>query len=71
MADRIEKVVDIKVNAKGAKNVDKNFKEINKGLKDIEKQAAKAFSPEPAQKLNNEIKKTATATVDVRSKLEM
>ena len=69
MADRIEKVVDIKVNAKGAKNVDKNFKEINKGLKDIEKQAAKAFSPEPAQKLNNEIKKTATATVDVRSKL--
>ena len=69
MADRIEKVVDIKVNAKGAKDVDKNFKEINKGLKDIEKLAAKAFAPEPAKKLNDEIKKTGQVTVDVRSKL--
>jgi len=69
MADRIEKIVDIKVNAKGAKNVDKNFKEINKGLKDIEKQAEKAFSPAPAKKLNDEIKKTEKVTVDVRQKL--
>mgnify|MGYP003631947692 CR=1 FL=1 len=69
MADRIEKVVDLKVKEQGAKNVDKTFKEINKNLKNIKKESDKAFSPQGAKKLNKEIDKTAKVTVDVRQKL--
>lgn len=61
--------VDTGSTAKDMQKVDKTFKEIDSNLKGIEKQAKKTFSGDGFKKVNEEIKKTASTTVDVRQKL--
>lgn len=65
----VKKVVNLEVKSKGANKVDKDFKAINKTLKDVSKNAEKALTGDNLKKVTNELKNTATAAKSTKNRL--
>jgi hypothetical protein len=65
----VKKVVQVDIQSKGAKKLDKDLESIEKNLKDIDKQADKTFDGENLKKFQKESVKTGEAVKSVKTRL--
>jgi hypothetical protein len=65
----VKKVVQVDIQSKGTKKLDKDLESIEKNLKDIDKQADKTFDGENLKKFQKESVKTGEAVKSVKTRL--
>ena len=65
----VKKIVQVDIQSKGTKKLDKDLESIEQNLKDIDKQAQKTFDGENLKKFQTEAKNTGDAVKSVKTRL--